>query len=372
MAKDPRLTDPVRNVNEAIQDRIIRHNVYLERFKTTEVNRIKRVLERDIIPDIQEQIEKRLRKIEQRGTGLGMVTLRRLQRMDKALSKLSITLSNSVRKELIPTLDELSRDEMNWMVGAIREELGFDIEMDIPDARTVATIVRETPILGLNLDQWFGTLAASTKKNLTQSIQRSVIEGETISQAVKRIRGTKALGFKDGVMETTRRQAEAIVRTSINHTSNQARIELFKENEDIVKGLQWTATLDSRTSQICAGLDGKVFKVDQGARPPAHVNCRSTMTPIIKSARSLGLKDIPEGTRASINGQVPASTTYGKWLKGQPIAVQEMVLGKTKANLFRNGDLKIDKFTSRNLEPLTLDELRKSEKSAFKKAGIDV
>lgn len=372
MAKDPRLTDPPKNVNDAIQDRVIRHTVFLERFKTTEVNRIKRVLNRDIIPDINAEIDRRLALIEQRGTDLGKGTLRRLQRLEKALDKITVGMTKSIRKELIPTLDELSRDEVNWMVGVIREELGFDIEMDIPDPRTVATVVKQTPFLGLTLDQWFVTLAASTKKNLTQAIQRSVIEGDTIAQATRRIRGTRALGFKDGVLEVSRRQAEAIVRTAINHTTNQARLELFKENEDIIKGLQWTATLDSRTSEICAGLDGKVFKIDKGPRPPAHVNCRSTMTPLIKSASSLGLKGIPEGTRASINGQVPANITYGKWLKGQPIAVQEMVLGKTKAALFRNGSLKIDKFTNTNLEPLTLDELRKTEKSAFKRAGIDV
>jgi hypothetical protein len=49
-----------------------------------------------------------------------------------------------------------------------------------------------------------------------------------------------------------------------------------------------------------------------------------------------------------------------------------MVLGKTKATLFRKGKLPIDRFTDKNLKPLTLDELAIVEKDSFKKSGIEV
>lgn len=372
MAKDPRLDKPPKNINDALQDRTIRHTVFLERFKNTETRRITRILNKEIIPEINAEIERRLRQIEERGSDLGKGTIRRLQRLENSLDKMSKQMSKKLQKTLSTSLDELSVDELMFQVGVIREELGFDIEMVVPSARTVITATSNTAFLGLTLDQWFGTLTAANKKNIQQAIQRGIVEGETVPQVMRRIRGTRALGFTDGVMQTTRRQAEAITRTAINHVTNQARLELFKENTDIIKGLQWTATLDSRTSEICASLDGKVFKVDKGPRPPAHVNCRSTMTPILKDAEAIGISKIPEGTRASVNGQVPGSITYGTWLKGQPVAVQEQVLGKTKAKLFRDGKLKIDKFVSSDLEPLTLEQLKKTEKSAFKRAGIDV
>jgi hypothetical protein len=96
------------------------------------------------------------------------------------------------------------------------------------------------------------------------------------------------------------------------------------------------------------------------------------MTPILKSAKEVGLKRIPETTRASMNGQVPGNITYQEWLKKQPISLQEDVLGKTKAKLFREGGLKLEKFSSANLKPLTLAELHVTEKSSFKRAKIDI
>ncbi len=38
----------------------------------------------------------------------------------------------------------------------------------------------------------------------------------------------------------------------------------------------WSSIIDSRTSETCLELDGRIFLVGRGPRPPAHPNCRST------------------------------------------------------------------------------------------------
>lgn len=93
------------------------------------------------------------------------------------------------------------------------------------------------------------------------------------------------------------------------------------------------------------------------------------MTAVLKNADELGLDDLPEGTRASIDGKVPASLSYGEWLKKQPVDVQNIVLGVSKAKLFRAG-VPIERFTDSNLQPLTLDQLRQTEKKAFTKVAL--
>lgn len=367
---DERTEDVPLNVNEEIQDRTIRHMVYLERYKASEVRRLQKILNEEIIPDITEKLKRRLEKIAERGSDLGPVTTARLKDLEKELSKLSRQMVDRLQKMTLEDLRDLTRDEIEWQVKTVRESLGFDLEMVIPNPAVVAAVTKKTSFAGLTLDQWFDSLNRSTQRNIMTAVNRGIVEGETTDQIIRRVRGTRALKYTDGVWNTTRRQAEAVTRSTINHASNQARLEFFKDNDDLIEGLQWTATLDSRTSSICAGLDGKTFPVDKGPRPPAHVNCRSTMTVVLKSAEQLGLKDIPEGKRASVDGQVPASTTYGQWLKRQPIAVQEDVLGKSKAKLFRDGGLPIEKFTNNSLKPLTLDELRVVEKKAFDRAGL--
>lgn len=367
---DERTTDVNLNVNEEIQDRTIRHMIYLERYKGSEIRRIRRVLDSKILPNITDKLRRRLERIVERGSDLGPATTVRLQQLERELARLNQNMINEVKKELVLDLEDFSTEEIEWQVATIRESLGFDLEFIVPPPRSVGRIVRDTSFAGLTLDQWFDSLARSTQRNVMSAVNRGIVEGETTDQIMRRIRGTRRQNYTDGVWNTTRRQAETITRSVINHASNQSRLELFKENEDILQGLQWTSTLDSRTSTICAGLDGRVFPLDKGPRPPAHPNCRSTMSPVLKDAKSLGLNDLDTGKRASIDGQVPASVTYGEWLKRQPVAIQEEVLGVSKAKLFREGGLSIERFTDIRLKPLTLDQLRKVEKKAFDKAGL--
>ena len=367
MAKKLRIS-----VNDEIQDRTIRHMIFLERYKAGEVRRIREVLNSDILPELREKIERRLDKIIERGSDLGEATTARLKELEREITKLTNKMSETVKNVVVTDLTDLTSDELDWQVKTIKQSLGFELDLVVPAARSVARIAKATSFAGLTLDDWFVTLSRSTQKNIMIAVNRGIVEGETTEQIIRRIRGTKALKYTDGVFETTRRQAETIGRTTINHVTNQARTELFKENADIVEGLKWISTLDSRTSLTCASLDGKIFPIDEGQRPPAHPNCRSTMTAVLKDAESIGLKKIPEGKRASIDGQVPASVTYGEWLRGQPASVQKEVLGKTRLKLFNEGKLDISRFTGADLQPLNLEQLRALEKNSFKRAGLDL
>lgn len=360
------------NANDAVQDRVIRHMIFLERYKASEVKRIMKVLDTDIIPDLEIQIQKRIESISASPFRGSRTKLAQLESLKKMLKKLSDKMAVILKKELSRDLDEFAIKEAQWQIDSINDALNVELNMSLPAPVILAGLADKNPFVGFTLEEWFDTLSKAQQKNLTREIQRSIVEGEPVAKTMQRIRGTRALQYTDGVLQTTRRQAEAIVRSSVNHVTNQARLKMFSLNKDIIAGLKWTATLDSRTTLICATLDGKIFPVDKGQRPPAHVNCRSTMTPILKSAKELGLKNIPATTRASINGQVPGETTYEQWLKKQPLSIQEDVLGKTKAKLFRDGGLALEKFSSANLKPLTLVELYKTEKSSFKRAKIEV
>ena len=61
----------------------------------------------------------------------------------------------------------------------------------------------------------------------------------------------------------------------------------------------------------------------------------------------------------------PAGTSYGQWLKRQPAAIQDEVLGRRRAKLFREGKVQIDQFVGSDHQPLTLKELES-------KLGIDL
>lgn len=93
-----------------------------------------------------------------------------------------------------------------------------------------------------------------------------------------------------------------------------------------------------------------------GPVPPLHFNCRCVRIPVVKSWRDLGfdIDEVPEGTRASMDGQVPETQTYGAWLKTQPASVQDEALGPKRAELFRGG-MTVDRFV-RDGRVVRLDE----------------
>lgn len=82
--------------------------------------------------------------------------------------------------------------------------------------------------------------------------------------------------------------AERLIRTETNHFHNSAELEAYKEMG--FEKFKFLATLDSRTSEICQEMDGKIFNVKDGLPgeniPPLHPNCRSTIVPYFKEYES--------------------------------------------------------------------------------------
>ncbi len=367
MAKDPRLGELATGgltANEKLFDRSVRHAIFLERLKTRQVQDVVGLLNDKVIPDIEAQIERRLRNIATRGVAINPSRIRRLRQLQKAVRETvkegmrQITERATKSMRDVATMEAVS--QRKFLKSAVSP---LDLEFALPATSTLEAIVTTRPMRGRTMRRWFKGIDESTRAAIEAQINLGIVQGEAVPTIIQRIRGTRAAGFTDGVMQATRRNTEAIVRTAVNHVTAQAREATYARNSDIVREVRYVATLDNRTTIICSDLDGQVFPINEGPRPPQHINCRSTTVPILKSFKELGinLKEAPPGTRASMDGQVPAVTTYKDWLRGQPKSIQEDVLGKTKAGLFRAGKLKTEKFVDRRGKTLTLKQLARKE-----------
>jgi len=77
---------------------------------------------------------------------------------------------------------------------------------------------------------------------------------------------------------------ERIARTETSRAVNEGMVDRFADNE-AVRAFEYVAILDDRTSDKCEALDGQVIAADDpelaSFTPPNHVNCRSTMSPIV-------------------------------------------------------------------------------------------
>lgn len=368
---DDRTLTPPTNVSEIIQDRNVRHLIGLQRLSTG--------VRDDIVAQINEmhsdlllKLTDRVMKIKDRGQDLGSVSTERLNALFKDIESLQKTAYKAAGKELTSQLGDVAQYEMDFQSRVIEGSIPVEWSLTLPSVSQLTAVVTSDPFSGKIMKEWVADLTSSELGRVKQAVRMGLLEGETTEQIIRRIKGTRALQYKDGVLEVSRRHAETWVRTAMTHTTSRARELLYNENKDIVKGVKWISTLDSRTSPICQSRDGKVYPVDEGPRPPAHPNCRSATTPVLRSANDAGIskKRLPEGTRASMGGQIPSDITYNKWLKNQPREVVEEALGKKRAALFIKGDLSVDKFIDRKGTKYTLKELEKREAIAFDKAGI--
>ena len=227
----------------------------------------------------------------------------------------------------------------------------------------------------------FRGIATSQSERFSQVVRNGLLTGETTPDIAKRLIGSLQFGEQAKTVgqlaaaggqatQVADNQILTLIRTSINQVANTASQQVYEANQDITQKYRYVATLDTRTSAICRALDGREFEYGKGPMPPQHFNCRSTTVPVI-NYKKLGFNPPPPARRASMDGQVPADTTYGKWLKDKMpgeteadvIRRQQDALGD-KAPYFRNlankygPDTAIAKLVRDDGSELTLAQLR--------------
>jgi len=364
------------NPNDLLMDQAIRNILNLQGFSNAEVKKVVELINSQVLSKITNATTTGLLRSKSKSN---------ISRLTKRNNKIIKDGYTTIYPEYKGDLFELSRIEAGLTVNALEKSLPFSVNFNLPDAGTLRAIVTSEPFQGKLLRKWWSGLARDAQDRIAQQINMGIIQGESVPNIVRRLTGTSALNFTDGAYKTIRRNAESTVRTSINHVSNSAREHTYEANSNVIASVQYVATLDARTTDICAGLDGQQFQIQEGPRPPMHHQCRSTTVPVTKSFKELGftgLNEIKSGRRASrtytigkgqrvkvdtraqvkkiqdVGGTAPAKQTYGTWLKKQPKTIQNKVLGKGRAELFRDG-LPIDKFTNNRNMSLSLGQLEK-------------
>lgn len=231
----------------------------------------------------------------------------------------------------------------------------------------LAAILDKTPIRigkdqSLLFDEIFKALAGGYEEKVRGALRLGMVQGESVHDMVKRLEGTAANKFKDGVLEGPRRELYNLTHTVTQFVNNQAAAATMQNNSEVVKGFLSIVTLDSKSCLFCVNAASKEYKLtDTG--PIWHIGCRCFRAPIVRTWKELGF-DMPEfkpSTRASQGGQIAADTTYDQWLRTRPVSEQIEFLGPARQKMFANG-MKVDKFTDASGKTYTLDQLKSKNK----------
>lgn len=152
-----------------------------------------------------------------------------------------------------------------------------DVRIDVPTGPQIYAAAVERPFtIGKTpqmLEPFVKKWVSGSVESADTTIRLGFLQGRTNQQIVQDLRGTKAAGYKDGVIGTHMKNAQMVVRTSVQHVAQVARMETMKLNADIVEEYEWVSVLDDRTTDICQALSGQTFPMGKGPLPPAHIGC---------------------------------------------------------------------------------------------------
>lgn len=152
------------------------------------------------------------------------------------------------------------------------------------------------------------------------SLRKSLAIGRNPKQAARYMRRVVDMTFKRALL---------ISRTEMLRAYREATRETYRENEHLVSGYQWVATLSPRTCAACLAMHGTYHKVSETFG--THPRCRCTMIPVLRS----GVGEERQQKQKFL-GEM--------WLRQQPRTHREAVLGREGARLFDAGRLELTDF----------------------------
>lgn len=367
------------SANDMLMDEAIRHQIDLARYSNGLVRRMVAILNR-ADARLFAELTAALFRLDPES-----FTVERLESMLGSVRAMNAQAYSQIEQSLRQELRDFVEYESAYQTKALVSVVPVQVHVASVTADTIYTAALSRPFQGVLLKGVLSDMEAGRARKIRQAIALGFTEGKTTDQIIRELRGTRAKGYSDGLMESPRRDIAAVTQTALGHMAGFVQDRHMEANADITKAIKWSSKLDLRTSEPCRLRDGKLYEpvthkpIDHsypwGQGPGRfHWNCRSAQVSILKSWREMGidLEGSPnlEGTRASMDGQVPNDVTYADWIKRQPAARQDDVLGPTRGALLRKGGLSLENMYTNKGAYKTLEQLRQSDADAFRRAGV--
>lgn len=387
------------NWQEQLQDIFIARAFDLEKVKNASAKQISRTLD-DLIREIVREVES-ADIMGVKRTAYQQERMNKLFNMaDKTIKSQFKLIAGSVTGELL-TLAEI---EAMFAAKAINSVLQVNIVDYALSREVLESLAKDTLIQGSPSVEWWSKQASSLQDEFKRVMRVSVARGETLGQMTARIKGTQditKLGVKGkvpgvtdeilraalgepGMARKAARNSKALVKSSYQAVMSEARMEVYKRNDDVIKGVEFFATLDNRTTLQCRAFDGAQWSNDGKPigntrlpfrTPPIHWGCRSILVPIMRGLDEIlgieGIPPIPPSTRSAFSetgmrGQVSGTTNFDGFMKSLSREEGSKVIGKKRYDLWNSGKLSLQDMLNSEGNVMSLKQLKeKTEKGLF-------
>ena len=223
------------------------------------------------------------------------------------------SLKAQVDMEMVKLIFGVEDSAKNALTSVYRDtfiEVTKDLGINAIVSRDKIKTVLDRPWSGANFSQRIWSNTDKLAQTVKQEIVNGMIQGINLQTMTKRVSERFETAKKNDV--------ERLLRTEVNYTLNQATLDGYKEAG--IEKYEFSATLDSRTSQICSELHGEIFEIKKIAvglnYPPMHPRCRSTTIPIIdydslikQGREEIGEKDTESNEKEALTNNENKSIT---------------------------------------------------------------
>lgn len=267
-----------------------------------------------ILSDLEEMIEEiedRLRNIK------NIRTAKEVRRYLDDIEGLISDYIDGYEFHMKSVATSVAERESNWFGALILSS--YAIGVVIPDS-----LSKNVSLMPYSTTNTISSFASGMKQRLNNTVKNNLNTGlfwgyggeqlveniEKPLESVKRAFSTETQEMVQSFVKTTQRQIQ-------------------KENRKIFTGYKWCSILDSKVCDVCAELNGTVYK-DISTVPfiPIHYKCRcSTISFIQEDAE-------------------PDWDSFSEWIEELDEEDQLEILGRTRFDLWKSGELEVKDFVN--------------------------
>jgi SPP1 gp7 family putative phage head morphogenesis protein len=191
----------------------------------------------------------------------------------------------------------------------IQKGVGIGWDFSALDDKQISKVINKPwAVDGKNFSERIWGNRQKLVNELNNTLTQNIILGKDPQKAIDEIARK---------MNTSKTNAGRLVMTEEAFFSSAAQKDCFTELD--VEQFEIVATLDSHTSDICRGMDGKHFKMSEWkvgvTAPPFHVHCRSTTVPYFDDEFDAVGERAARDEETGKTYFVPGNMTYKEWDK---------------------------------------------------------
>nr|DAM85165.1 MAG TPA: minor capsid protein [Caudoviricetes sp.] len=250
-------------------------------------------------------------------------------------------LAKTQKIQLEELLKDVYEDSVYKTAYEVQTMQGKYTQMQGPNEKEINEIIKKP---WTEDGKEFSTRIWENKQKLVQTLTREMTRAFILKESTSEITQRITKRFNVSYNETKR-----LIETETAYIQEKAMLDTYDKLN--VEKYEILAVLDSKTSEICRQMDGKVFERKDAKAgitlPPFHCYCRSTTVPYIEELDE-------EETRAARNEEdktefVP-KMSYEEWkekyvIKGENKQTKPLENGKTFSRSVKDIT---DKYTNKN------------------------